>query len=65
MQNPLSPNPAIFTQDDHDDLRALAYGMGITAERVATRWNISREDQDMFAYLSHRKAVAAIAAGKF
>ena len=40
-------------------------GMGFTAERVATRWGISRADQDAFSYDSQMKAVAAIAAGKF
>lgn len=40
-------------------------GMGLTAEEVATKFNVSREDQDQFAYLSHQKAIAAIAAGKF
>jgi acetyl-CoA acyltransferase len=39
--------------------------MGTTAEVVARRFNISREAQDEFAYHSHRKAVAAIGAGKF
>ena len=39
--------------------------MGITAENVAKRFEISREDQDAFAAQSHAKAVAAIAAGKF
>jgi acetyl-CoA acyltransferase len=39
--------------------------MGITAENVATRYNVSREDQDAFAAESHRKAAAAQAAGRF
>ncbi|QDX81134.1 acetyl-CoA acetyltransferase [Denitratisoma sp. DHT3] len=39
--------------------------MGITAENVASKWNISREEQDQFALESQRKAVAAIAAGHF
>jgi acetyl-CoA acyltransferase len=39
--------------------------MGITAEKVAERWKVSREDQDAFAYDSHRKALAAIAGGEF
>jgi acetyl-CoA acyltransferase len=39
--------------------------MGITAEKVAEEWKISREDQDAFALDSHRKAVAAIQAGEF
>lgn len=41
------------------------WGMGLTAEAVAKRYNISREDQDAFAYNSHQKAVKAIAEGKF
>ena len=40
-------------------------GMGITAEAVAKKWNVSREDQDTFAYQSHVKAAAAIDAGRF
>ncbi|WOV86450.1 acetyl-CoA C-acetyltransferase [Sporosarcina oncorhynchi] len=40
-------------------------GMGHTAEQVAVKYGISREDQDAFAVLSHKKAAAAIAAGKF
>jgi acetyl-CoA acyltransferase len=40
-------------------------GMGLTAERVAEEWNVSREDQDRFAYESHQKAAAAQDAGKF
>lgn len=39
--------------------------MGHTAEQVANRYNVSREDQDAFAVESHRRAAAAIAAGKF
>src|SRR5271163_536393 len=39
--------------------------MGLTAERVATHYGISREDQDAFALASHQKALAAIAAGRF
>jgi len=39
--------------------------MGHTAEEVAKRYNVSREDQDAFAVESHRRAAAAIAAGKF
>lgn len=40
-------------------------GMGFTAERVADRWKVTREDQDRWALGSQQKAVAAIAAGKF
>lgn len=41
------------------------WGMGLTAEAVAREFNISREKQDEFALNSHKKAVAAIASGKF
>ena len=41
------------------------WGMGLTAEAVATKYNISREDQDDFAFNSHRKALKAQAEGKF
>ena len=39
--------------------------MGLTAEQIAQEWNISRDDQDEFAYQSHMKAIAAQEAGKF
>jgi len=55
-------NPAVFERDENI---AIAYGMGITAERVASRWQVSREDQDAFALESHRRAVAAQDAGAF
>ena len=41
------------------------WGMGLTAEEVARRYKVNREDQDMFGYNSHKKAVAAIKEGKF
>jgi acetyl-CoA acyltransferase len=41
------------------------WGMGLTAEAVATQYKVSREDQDKFSYDSHQKAVAAIKAGSF
>src|SRR5580704_6042723 len=40
-------------------------GMGLTAEMVSAKYNVSREAQDEFSYHSHQKAVAAIEAGKF
>jgi acetyl-CoA acyltransferase len=43
----------------------IAYGMGLTAEKVAQQWKISREAQDEFAYRSHMKAIAAMKAGEF
>ncbi len=61
MGNKMAMNPAIFT-DEHV---AIAYGMGLTAEKVASQWQISREAQDAFAVASHQKACAAIAAGHF
>lgn len=61
MGNKIAMNPAIF----EDDNVAIAYGMGITAENVAKRWKIAREDQDMFALRSHQLALAAQQAGHF
>jgi acetyl-CoA acyltransferase len=43
----------------------MAYGMGLTAEKVAQQWKVSREDQDAFALESHRRALAAQEAGYF
>ena len=40
-------------------------GMGLTAEAVANEYKVSREDQDLFAYNSHQKAIKAIQSGKF
>jgi acetyl-CoA acyltransferase len=62
MGNKVSLNPAVFEPDGN---AAIAYGMGLTAEKVAQQWNVSREDQDAFAVESHRRATAAIAAGHF
>jgi acetyl-CoA acyltransferase len=61
MGNKIAFNPAIF-QDEH---LAIAFGMGITAEKVADRWNVSREAQDEFALTSHQRAVKATASGEF
>ncbi|MGE4366228.1 acetyl-CoA C-acyltransferase [Thermomonas sp.] len=61
MGNKVALSPAVF-RDDHV---AIAYGMGITAEKVAEEWKVSREDQDAFALASHQKALAAQAAGEF
>ena len=60
--NKPSFNPHVF---DRDENIGIAYGMGLTAEKVATQWKVSREDQDAFALASHQKALAAIAAGHF
>ena len=61
MGNKVALSPNVF-KDDHV---AIAYGMGITAEKVAEEWKVSREDQDAFALASHQKAIAAIRAGEF
>ena len=41
------------------------WGMGLTAEAVAKDYNVNRQDQDEFAFHSHRKAIAAISEGRF
>ena len=56
----ISPNP--WLADNHPE----AYmGMGLTAEQVATEYNVSRKDQDAFAVKSHQKAAAAQRDGRF
>jgi len=55
-----APNPTLMAGNDK-----VYTPMGITAENVATRFEVSRADQDAFAYESHQRAVAAISAGKF
>ena len=62
MGNKIAMNPAIFEKEEN---YAIGFGMGITAEKVAAQWKISREDQDAFAVASNQKACAAIAAGHF
>jgi acetyl-CoA acyltransferase len=62
MGNKPSLSPHIF--DRNEDV-GIAYGMGLTAERVAERWKISREAQDEFAVASHKKALAAQQSGEF
>lgn len=54
-----SMNMGIFK----DDNIGMAYGMGLTAEKVAQQWKISRDDQDAFALESHRRAIAAQQSG--
>jgi acetyl-CoA acyltransferase len=60
--NKPSFNPEVFARDENV---GIAYGMGLTAEKVATQWKVSREDQDAFALASHQKALAAMADGGF
>src|ERR1700685_598593 len=58
--NKISPNPSLM--DSYPD----AYlGMGLTAENLAKKYGITREQADEFSFASHQKALAAISAGKF
>ena len=59
--NKYMPNAAIFENED----LAIAFGMGITAEKVAQRFGISRTAQDEFALASHQKALLAQQQGFF
>jgi acetyl-CoA acyltransferase len=60
--NKPSFNTHIFERDENV---GIAYGMGMTAEKVAAQWKVTREMQDEFAYQSHMKAIAAQKAGEF
>jgi acetyl-CoA acyltransferase len=55
-----SPNPTLAAE-----WPGAYLGMGLTAERVAEKYGVSRLDQDTFAYESHRKAFAAVESGRF
>ncbi|GAB3774134.1 acetyl-CoA C-acyltransferase [Ramlibacter monticola] len=65
MGNSPSLSPSIFANPDDLESYGIAYGMGLTAEKVARQWKVSREAQDEFAYRSHMKAIAAMQAGEF
>ncbi|MFA7649925.1 MAG: acetyl-CoA C-acyltransferase [Flavobacteriaceae bacterium] len=56
-----TPNYEVAKQGNED----YYWGMGLTAEAVAEKYNVSREDQDEFAFHSHQKALKAQAEGKF
>ncbi|WP_418318643.1 acetyl-CoA C-acyltransferase [Piscinibacter sakaiensis] len=60
--NKPSFNPEVFARDENI---GIAYGMGITAEKVAQQWKVSREAQDAFALESHQRALKAQQAGEF
>lgn len=62
MGNKVAFNPAIFERDER---YGIAFGMGLTAEKVAERWKVSRDAQDAFALQSHQRAIKAIADGEF
>ena len=60
--NKPSFNAEIFAKDENV---GIAYGMGLTAEKVAQQWKVSREMQDAFALESHLRAIKAQKAGEF
>jgi acetyl-CoA acyltransferase len=60
--NKPSFNPSVFAGDENI---GIAYGMGLTAEKVAAQWKVSREAQDEFALQSHLKALRAQQSGEF
>ena len=60
--NAPSLSPAMYLQDENI---GLAYGMGLTAEKVAQQWKVSRQAQDEFACASHARALQAQQAGEF
>jgi acetyl-CoA acyltransferase len=62
MLGRLAINADVFAKDEN---LGIAYGMGLTAEKVAAGWKVSRDEQDAFALASHQKALAAQAAGEF
>jgi acetyl-CoA acyltransferase len=55
-------NPEVFAKDENV---GIAYGMGLTAEKVAQQWKVTREMQDAFALESHLRAIKAQQAGEF
>jgi acetyl-CoA acyltransferase len=62
---PMGGNKPSFNPEIIENRPEVFLPMGLTAEEVARRYQVTREDQDQFAYNSHRKAVEAIKAGKF
>jgi acetyl-CoA acyltransferase len=58
-------HPSMNMEVFKDENIGMAYGMGLTAEKVAAQWKVSREDQDQFSLESHQKAIAAQKAGYF
>jgi acetyl-CoA acyltransferase len=62
MLGRLALNHEVFAKNENV---GIAYGMGLTAEKVATQWRVSRDEQDAFALASHRKALAGQHGGEF
>jgi acetyl-CoA acyltransferase len=56
----ISPNPRLV-----EKMPDAYLSMGLTAENVAVKYGVSRQDADAFSYQSHQKAVAALEAGRF
>ena len=65
MGNSPSLSPTAFVNTDNVDDYGIAYGMGLTAEKVAQQWKVSRDAQDAFAVQSHQRALKAQQAGEF
>ena len=65
MGNAPSLSPSIFANTQNVDDYGIAYGMGLTAEKVAQQWQVTREAQDAFALQSHQRAIRAQQAGEF
>src|SRR5574341_644062 len=62
---PMGGNKPSFNPEIVDNRPEVFMPMGLTAEEVARRYQVTREDQDAFAYKSHMKALAAVREGKF
>jgi acetyl-CoA acyltransferase len=64
---PMSGHNPSFSQRifERDENIGIAYGMGLTAEKVADQWKVGRDVQDQFALASHQKAIKAQQAGEF
>ncbi|MBK7016805.1 MAG: acetyl-CoA C-acyltransferase [Sulfuritalea sp.] len=58
-------HPSINMNVFADENVGMAYGMGLTAEKVASQWKVTREMQDQFALESHQRAIAGQQAGEF
>lgn len=62
---PMGGNKPSFNPEIVENRPEVFMPMGLTAEQVVRRYKVTREDQDVFAFNSHRKALAAIREGKF
>ena len=62
---PMGGNKPSFNPEIVEERPEVFMPMGLTAEQVARKYKVTRDDQDVFAFHSHRKALAAIKEGKF